>query len=309
LPSLDEALGVTERRNPATLDIDRRSAAELLAIMNREDARVPEAVSQALPQIERVVIAIVERWRRGGRLFYFGAGTSGRLGVLDAAECPPTFSSPPEQVQGVIAGGDAALRRSVEGAEDNPAAGAADVAAAGIGSDDVVVGIAASGTTPYVIGALTEARQRGAFTASLTCNRGAAISALADVAIEVEVGPEIVTGSTRLKAGTAQKLVLNMLSTASMIQSGKVYGNLMVDLTASNAKLRRRAVRIVRSVSGVDEQTASRLLEQTGYKAKPAIVMAMLGCAAAEADRRLAAAGGMLRDAINTAAPVRSEQP
>jgi N-acetylmuramic acid 6-phosphate etherase len=292
------ALGPTEQRNPSTLEIDRRSTREILAIMNAEDARVPAAVGRALPQIERVVEAIVARWRRGGRLFYFGAGTSGRLGVLDAAECPPTFSSPPELVQGFIAGGERALRQAVEGAEDDPEGGAAEVARAGVGPEDVVVGIAASGTTPYVLGALRAARERGAFTAGLACNPGAPLAALADVAIEIDVGPEVVTGSTRLKAGTAQKLVLNMLTTASMIRSGKVYGNLMVDLTATNAKLRRRAARIVAAVAGVGEAEAARLVAQTGYRAKPAIVMALAGCDAAEAERRLAAAGGMLRGAL-----------
>ena len=292
------ALSTTEQRNPASLDVDTRSTVEILDLINQEDQRVPLAVRAALPQIARAVDEVVARWRRGGHVFYFGAGTSGRLGVLDASECPPTFSSPPEQVQGAIAGGDAALRRSVEGAEDHPEGGAADVQRSGVGPDDVVVGIAASGTTPYVEGALREARQRGACTVSLACNRDAPISKLADIAIEVEVGPEVVTGSTRLKAGTAQKLVLNMLTTASMIRSGKVYGNLMVDLTASNVKLRRRARRIVSTVTGVSEDEAAALLEQTSYRAKPAILMALAGCDAAEADRRLAAAGGFLRAAL-----------
>jgi N-acetylmuramic acid 6-phosphate etherase len=296
--SAGQALAATEQLNPATLAIDTRSTADILAIMNQEDQRVPLAVREALPQIGQAVDEIVARWRRGGRLFYFGAGTSGRLGVLDASECPPTFSSPPEQVQGFIAGGDVALRRSVEAAEDRPEIGADDVAKAGVGPADLVVGIAASGTTPYVIGALDEARRRGAFAVSLACNRGAPLSQHSDVPIEVEVGPEVVTGSTRLKAGTAQKLVLNMLTTAAMIRSGKVYGNLMVDLTASNAKLRRRARRIVRTVTGVDEDEADRFLQQTGYRAKPAILMALTGGSAAEADRRLAAANGFLRVAL-----------
>ena len=303
------SLGATEQRNPASLEIDRLSTREILEVMNQEDARVPAAVREALPQIARVVDEIVARWRQGGRLFYFGAGTSGRLGVLDASECPPTFSSPPEQVQGFIAGGDRALRRSVEAAEDRPESGAADVAAAGVGERDVVVGIAASGATPYVLGALREARVRGAFTASLACNRGAPVSALADAPIEVVVGPEVVTGSTRLKAGTAQKLVLNMLTTAAMIRSGKVYGNLMVDLTASNEKLRRRARRIVATVCGVGEDEAAPLLEQTGYRAKPAILMALTGCTAAEAGRRLAAAGGMLRTALEAAGSTPPDEP
>lgn len=297
----DEQLPATEQRNPASQDIDEKSTLDILRVMNAEDARIAAAVAEAIPQIGRAVDAIVEAWRRGGRLFYFGAGSSGRLGVLDASECPPTFSVPPEQVQGIIAGGDGALRRSVEGAEDHPEGGAADVAAAGVGQRDVVVGIAASGATPYVLGALREATSRGACTVSLACNRQAPISALADVAIEVEVGPEVISGSTRLKAGTAQKLVLNMLSTASMVRSGKVFGNLMVDLTASNEKLRRRARRIVRSATGVDECEADTLLRQTGFRGKPAILMALAGCSAAEADARLAAAGGMLRVALQSA--------
>ncbi len=297
-PRPEAELATTEQRNPATLDIDTRSTREILELMNQEDARVPAAVRQALPQIEQAVEAIVARWRQGGRLFYFGAGTSGRLGVLDASECPPTFSSPPELVQAFIAGGDAALRRSIEAAEDRPEQGAADVARAGVGAKDVVVGIAASGTTPYVLGALQEARRRGAYTVSLACNHGSPVAAIADVPIEVIVGPELITGSTRLKAGTAQKLVLNMLTTASMIRSGKVYGNLMVDLTASNAKLRQRARRIVVTVAGVDEATATRLLEATGYRTKPAILMALTGCSAEDAERQLEAAVGMLRRAL-----------
>jgi N-acetylmuramic acid 6-phosphate etherase len=294
----ETALSPTERRNPRSVDVDRRSTREVLELMNDADATVPAAVRRALPQLERVVDETVARWRRGGRLFYFGAGTSGRLGVLDASECPPTFSSPPEQVQGFIAGGDVALRRAVEGAEDDAAAGAADVAGAGVGADDVVVGLAASGTTPYVRGALREAKGRGAFTVGVVCNPGSTLSAAADVAVELDVGPEVITGSTRLKAGTAQKLVLNMLTTASMARSGKVYGNLMVDLTATNEKLRGRAARIVAQVAGIDPAAAVPLLEQTGYRAKPAILMARAGCDAAEAERRLAAAGGMLRVAL-----------
>ena len=291
-------LGPTEQRNPRTLDLDVRDTREILEIMNDEDARVPAAVRAALPAIARVVDEVVARWGRGGRLFYFGAGTSGRLGVLDASECPPTFSSPPELVQGFIAGGDRALRRSVEAAEDRPESGAEDVENAGVGESDVVVGIAASGTTPYVLGAVAEARRRGAFTACVTCNPGSPLAAAVDQPIEVAVGPEVVTGSTRLRAGTAQKLVLNMLTTASMVRSGKVYGNLMVDLTASNQKLRRRAERIVASVTGMPETKTMPYLEATGYRAKPAILMALTGCSAEEAERRLNEASGFLRAAL-----------
>jgi N-acetylmuramic acid 6-phosphate etherase len=303
------ALQLTEQRNRATDDIDRRPTREILELMNDEDARVPAAVRLAVPAIERVVDEIVARWRQGGRLLYVGAGTSGRLGVLDASECPPTFSSPPDLVQGFIAGGDAALRRSVEGAEDHPEAGAADVAHVGAGARDVVAGIAASGTTPYVLGAVAEARRRGAFTAGITCNPGSPLSKAVDVAIEVAVGPEVITGSTRLKAGTAQKLVLNMLTTASMIRAGKVFGNLMVDLTASNAKLRQRARRIVTTVSGISDAEAAAYLEQTGYRTKPAILMALAGCGAEEAERRLAAAGGMLRLALGGVAAEGRSRP
>jgi N-acetylmuramic acid 6-phosphate etherase len=307
-PTDESALSPTERRHPDSIDLDGRSTRDVLALMNDADATVPGAVRRALPQIERVVDETVARWRRGGRLFYFGAGTSGRLGVLDASECPPTFSSPPEQVQGFIAGGDVALRRAVEGAEDDAAAGAAAVAAAHVGAADVVVGLAASGTTPYVLGALRAARERGAFTASVVCNPGSPLSRAADVAIELDVGPELITGSTRLKAGTAQKLALNMVTTASMVRSGKVYGNLMVDLTATNEKLRRRAARIVAQVAGIDPAAAVPLLEQTGYRAKPAILMALTGCTAADADQRLVAAGGVLRLALESVAPSGAEQ-
>jgi N-acetylmuramic acid 6-phosphate etherase len=292
------ALQLTEQRNPRSQEIDTRSTREILEIMNDEDARIAAAVRAVLPAVERVVDEVVDRWQRGGRLFYFGAGTSGRLGVLDASECPPTFSSPPELVQGFIAGGDGALRRSVEAAEDKPESGAADVAAAGVAENDVAVGIAASGTTPYVIGAVREAKQRGAFTACIACSPRSPLGAAVDWPIEVAVGPEVVTGSTRLKAGTAQKLILNMLTTASMIRSGKVYGNLMVDLTASNAKLRRRAERIVATVTGLSEAETIPFLEATSYCAKPAILMALTNCTAQEATERLSAAGGFLRQAL-----------
>ncbi|HEV2123300.1 MAG TPA: N-acetylmuramic acid 6-phosphate etherase [Chloroflexota bacterium] len=293
------ALGATEQRNPRTEGIDRLTTREILEVMNDEDATVAGVVRTAVPQIERAVDEVVARWTRGGRLLYFGAGTSGRLGVLDASECPPTFSSPPEMVQGFIAGGDQALRRAVEGAEDSAERGAGDVAATNAGPVDVVAGIAASGTTPYVLGALEEARRRGALTVGITNVAGSPLAALADIPIVVEVGPEVITGSTRLKAGTAQKLVLNMLTTVSMVRSGKVYGNLMVDLTATNTKLRRRARRIVSAVTGLPEDETEPFLTQTGYRAKPAILMVLAGCDAAEAERRLTTSGGMLREALN----------
>ncbi|HEU5317349.1 MAG TPA: N-acetylmuramic acid 6-phosphate etherase [Chloroflexota bacterium] len=296
-------LQLTEHRNPRSADIDTRSTREILDIMNAEDARIPTAVREALPAITRAVDEVVARWKDGGRLFYFGAGTSGRLGVLDASECPPTFSSPPGQVQGFIAGGDRALRRSVEAAEDRPESGAEDVAAAGVMEKDVVVGLAASGTTPYVLGVVAEAHRRGAFTACVICSPGAPLAAAVDQAIEVAVGPEVVTGSTRLKAGTAQKLVLNMLTTTAMIRSGKVYGNLMVDLTASNQKLRRRAQRIVATITGLSESETVPYLEATAYRAKPAVLMALAGCTAEDATRRLDAAGGFLRAALGEPPP------
>lgn len=308
-PPTPSPLPTTEQRNPATLDIDRRSTVELLQIMNAEDATVPAAVAEALPQIARAVDRIVERWRCGGRLLYIGAGTSGRLGVLDASECPSTFSSPPEMVQAFIAGGDRALRRSVEGAEDRPEAGAADLQRACVGPDDVVVGIAASGTTPYVRGALAEARRRAATTISITCNRSAPLSALADIPIEVDVGPELIAGSTRLKAGTAQKLVLNMLTTAAMVRAGKVYGNLMVDLNPTNAKLRRRARRIVAAVAGVDEAEAAGVLAAAGGKTKVAILMARTGLAAEEAKEQLEQVKGVLRVALAEVAEVEEKSP
>jgi N-acetylmuramic acid 6-phosphate etherase len=292
-------LPLTERRNPNTLQIDTRTTREILELMNAEDHHIPPAIHGAIPAIERVVDEIVTRWKRGGRLFYFGAGTSGRLGVLDASECPPTFSSPPDLVQGFIAGGDIALRRSIEGAEDHSESGVEDVAKAGIKAGDVVVGLAASGTTPYVLGVVAEARRRGAFTACVICNPGAPLAAAVDQPIEVAAGPEVVTGSTRLKAGTVQKLVLNMLTTASMIRSGKVYGNLMVDLRATNQKLRRRAQRIVATITGLSEDETLPYLEATGYRAKPAILMALAGCTAEDADRRLDEAGGFLRAALS----------
>ena len=293
----------TEAANPASADIDVASTDAVLRLMNAEDLTVPVAVARVLPEIGRVVDAIVEAWAHGGRLLYFGAGTSGRLGVLDASECPPTFGVPPTMVVGTIAGGDTALRTSVESAEDRPDAGATDVARHDVRPGDVVVGIAASGATPYVIGAVREARARGAVTAGISCNDGAPLSGEVDIAIEVVVGPEIVAGSSRLKAGTAQKLVLNMLTTAAMVRSGKTYGNLMVDVQPTNAKLRARAHRLVMRIGAVDDATASRLLDAAGMRVKPAIVMARLGLDAAAADAHLRGAGGVLRRALGEVAP------
>lgn len=285
---------LTEQRNPRSFGIDQRPTLEILHIMNDEDATVAGAVRQALPAIAQAVDMIAERLRGGGRLFYVGAGTSGRLGILDAAECVPTFSVPPDLVQGIIAGGAAAMTQPVEGAEDSPEAGRHDLMARNLTAQDAVVGIAASGRTPYVVGALNYAREIGTGTAAISCNAPAPVLDAAEIQIAALVGPEILTGSTRLKAGTAQKLILNMLSTATMIKLGKVYNNLMVDVKVSNAKLSDRARRIVREVTGVSLEEAAALLEQTDHEVKPAIVMALLGVSADEARARLAAAKGML---------------
>jgi N-acetylmuramic acid 6-phosphate etherase len=248
--AMDLARLVTEGRNPDSADIDRLSARQIVELMNREDARVAEAVGREAEPIARAVELIAERLRAGGRLVYIGAGTSGRLGVLDASECPPTFNSPPGQVIGLIAGGSAALTRAVEGAEDREEDGAADLRLARLSAADVLVGIATSGRTPYVIGGLKHARSIGAATIGLSCNPQSALHEHADIAITPVVGPEVVSGSTRLKAGTATKMVLNMLSTGTMVRLGKTYGNLMVDLQARNAKLVERSARIVSLVTG-----------------------------------------------------------
>ena len=289
---------ITEAPNPRTAAIDTLSSLEIVALISDEDARVAGAVREQLSQVARAVDAIVERLRCGGRMFYFGAGTSGRLGVLDASEMPPTFSVPPDLIQGWIAGGDSALRRSSEAAEDDAAAGAQAARDAGVGSADVVVGIAASGTTPWVLGALGEARARGAVTIALTCDPGAPLARAAEIAITPIVGPEVIAGSSRMKAGTAQKMVLNMLSTATMIRLGKVYGNLMVDVRPTNTKLRRRAVRILQQAAGAGSEAARAALEETDYEVKPALVMLLSGVDADEARRRLAEAEGFVRYAV-----------
>ena len=289
---------LTEQRNPRTTDIDRLSTLEMLQRMNAEDATVPAAVAQALPAIAQAVELIVERLRQGGRLIYMGAGTSGRLGILDAVECVPTFSTPPELVQGIIAGGVGAIIHSVEGAEDSREQGRADLLALNPTAQDVIVGIAASGRTPYVVSALETAQEIGAGTVGIACNAPAPVLDAAVIKIAALVGPEVVTGSTRLKAGTAQKLILNMLSTASMIRLGKVYGNLMVDVRVSNQKLAERARRIIREVTGVSEDEAAVLLARTDNEVKTAIVVALLGVDPAEARARLAAQQGLLRGVI-----------
>jgi N-acetylmuramic acid 6-phosphate etherase len=267
-------------------------------LINDQDARVAPAVRNELGQISKAVDAIVARLKTGGRLFYFGAGTSGRLGVLDASEMPPTYGVSPHLVQAYIAGGDRALRTSVEGAEDDTAAGERIVTEAQVRHGDVVVGIAASGTTPWVLAAMAQARRQGAITIGLTCAPESPLACVVDIPIVPVVGPEVISGSSRMKAGTAQKMVLNMLSTATMIRLGKVYGNLMVDVQPTNAKLRRRAVRILRQAAGVDAQTAQEALDRASYEVKPALVMLLAGTGPQEARERLAAANGLVRDAI-----------
>jgi N-acetylmuramic acid 6-phosphate etherase len=288
----------TERANPASARLDELPVADAFDVMNAEDARVPAAVAAAKPAIVRAIELVAERLARGGRLVYVGAGTSGRLGVLDASECPPTFQTPRELVQGVIAGGDAALTRAVEGAEDARADGGAAVAARAIGPLDVVFGIAAGGTTPFVHGAIAEARARGAATVFLACVPREQAPDEADVSIRVLTGPEVLAGSTRLKAGTATKLVLNMVTTLAMSRLGKVHGNLMVDVdTRANAKLRERGIALVARIASLERARAAALLDAAGGEVKLACVMGLHGVDAAEARRRLAAAGGFLRRA------------
>jgi N-acetylmuramic acid 6-phosphate etherase len=289
---------LTEQRNPRTTHIDELSSLEIVQLINDEDATVAAAVREALPQIAQAVDAIVEGMRHGGRLLYIGAGTSGRLGVLDAVECVPTFSTEPETVQGIVAGGDRAITRSIEGAEDDRAAGRAAIRDRGVTRHDTVAGIAASGHTPYVIGALEEANARGAATVAVACNAPAPLFDVAQIGIAALVGPEVITGSTRMKAGTAQKMILNMLSTASMIRLGKVYGNLMVDVRVSNQKLAARARRIVSEVTSASEDEAARLLALADDEVKTAIVVALLSLSPENARARLAEAQGMLHRVI-----------
>jgi N-acetylmuramic acid 6-phosphate etherase len=288
----------TEARHPATRDLDRWSAAEFVAAMHREDQEAVAAVGRVLPQISRAIDAVALRMERGGRLIYVGAGTSGRLGVLDAVECRPTFSVPDGVVIGLIAGGAPALTRAVEGAEDSADVGRQDLDQLGPRADDSVVGIAASGRTPYVLGALTRARAAGALTVGLVCNAGSPVATQAELALEVIVGPEVLTGSTRLKAGTATKLVCNMLSTGVMVRLGKCYENLMVDVQATNDKLRARAKRIVAQATGLEEAEAAALLARCGGEVKTAIVAARRGLDPAPARAALVAARGFVRRAL-----------
>jgi len=284
----------TESRNPLTEHIDQLPTLEMLRVINAEDAKVAQAVAAELPQIAKAVDEIARRLEDGGRLFYIGAGTSGRLGVLDASEIPPTFSVPSTLVQGIIAGGDSALRKSSEQSEDSAEQGAADLAAAGFSGQDALVGIAASGRTPYVIGALEHANPLGAVTIALTCVPNSPMSTIADITIAPITGPEVLTGSTRMKAGTATKLVLNMISTGVMIKTGAVYGNLMVNLAPTNAKLIDRARRIIIAATGVNEPIAAELLEKSNNSVKTAIVMQKLNLDRLTAEARLAAHHGNL---------------
>jgi N-acetylmuramic acid 6-phosphate etherase len=289
---------VSEGRNPRTTDIDLMSSLEMVTTINDEDRGVADAVQQTLPQVAQAVDAIVTAFNAGGRLVYIGAGTSGRLGVLDASECPPTFGVLPTMVVGLIAGGLDALVNASEGAEDRADAGAADLAAIGFSARDVVVGIAVSGRTPYVIGALEHAKALGASTVALTCNPDSPIARMADISIAPLVGPEVITGSTRLKSGTAQKLVLNMLSTASMVRIGKTYGNLMVDMIASNGKLVARAARVVAEATGRSIAEAEAALTTAGNDSKLAILMLLTGVDIEAGRKTLAEAGGVLRRAV-----------
>lgn len=288
----------TEGSDPRFARNDELPVAELAAMMNEVDHTVPAAVGAALPQIVPAIEATAERMAQGGRLIYVGAGTPGRIGVLDASECPPTFGTPPELVFAIMAGGADALVTPTEGAEDDGPAGADAIDAARIGPLDSVIGIASSGRTPYVVAAIQRARARGALTVGLSCNRDTALSAAAEHAIEVEVGPEFVTGSTRLKAGTAQKLVLNMFSTISMIRLGKTYGSLMVDLKATNHKLRERAIRMVSEIARTDRDGATAALEAADFDVKTASVMVECGVDREAAETRLTAANGRLRVAL-----------
>jgi N-acetylmuramic acid 6-phosphate etherase len=290
---------LTEQRNPASARIDLLPTLEMLRVINDEDRKVADAVAAELDQIATAVDAIVAAIKGGGRLFYIGAGTSGRLGVLDASECPPTFNVSPELVQGIIAGGPAALERATEATEDDPATGARDLMARGFSAQDVVVGIAASGRTPYVLGAVSKARELGAMTIGISCSPDSELSRAVDIPIEPLPGPEIIAGSTRMRAGTATKLVLNMLSTGAMIRLGHVYGNMMVNVQPTNGKLADRARRIIAESAGISYERAAELLEQSGRSVRTAIVMGKLGVSRAEAELRLQQAEGRVGKAVN----------
>ena len=289
---------ITEQRNPNSMHVDSLSALEIVQLMNDEDKQVPLAIEKCLPQIAQAVERIVAAFQQGGRLVYIGAGTSGRLGVLDASECPPTFGVSPEMVKGIIAGGERALRHPIEGAEDSKAQAVFDLQTIHFSSKDVLVGIAASGRTPYVIGALEYAKRLGSVTVSIASNTNSAMANIVDIAIDTVVGPEVLTGSSRLKSGTAQKLVLNMLTTASMILMGKCYQNLMVDVQASNEKLKARAIRIVMQATDCDKALAEETLKQAEQNAKLAIMMILSGLDRAQAEALLEKHQGKLQLAL-----------
>ena len=289
---------ITEQRNPNSMHVDSLSALEIVQLMNEEDKQVPLAIEKCLPQIAQAVECIVDAFQQDGRLVYIGAGTSGRLGVLDASECPPTFGVSPEMVKGIIAGGERALRHPIEGAEDSKAQAVVDLQTIHFSSKDVLVGIAASGRTPYVIGALEYAKSLGSVTVSIASNPNSAMANIVDIAIDTVVGPEVLTGSSRLKSGTAQKLVLNMLTTASMILMGKCYQNLMVDVQASNEKLKARAIRIVMQATDCDKAIAEETLKQADQNAKLAIMMILSGLDRAQAEALLEKHQGKLQLAL-----------
>jgi len=300
---------VSEERNPNTMDLDSLNTLELVTKINEQDKQVPFAIEKELVPIARAVDVISHAFRLGGRLIYVGAGTSGRLGILDASECPPTFGVNESMVVGVIAGGYDAVFRAQEGTEDSPETGQQDLIEHKINEKDVVVGIAASGRTPYVVGALSYAKTVAAQTIALSCNTQSDIAKLADIAITPIVGPEALTGSTRMKSGTAQKLVLNMLTTASMVRIGKSYQNLMVDVKASNKKLHARAIRIVMQATECNKADATQVLQQSQYDVKTAILMLLTGQSPQEASDKLAAAAGFLRDAIDNSEPNNPARP
>ncbi|EMS1063218.1 N-acetylmuramic acid 6-phosphate etherase [Providencia stuartii] len=302
--TIDLSRMVTESRNAASTNIDQLSTIDMLQVINNEDKQVPLVVEKVLPQVAQLVDKVAQAFLNGGRLIYVGAGTSGRLGILDASECPPTYGTPHEQVVGLIAGGHQAIFRAVENAEDKPELGEQDLLNIQFNDKDVLVGIAASGRTPYVLGALAYAREVGAVTASISCNPNSPVANAADIAITPIVGPEVVTGSSRMKAGTAQKLVLNMITTGAMIRIGKVFGNLMVDVEATNAKLVERQVKIVMEATECDRQTAELALQQCQRHCKTAILMILSGLDAQEARQLLSDNQGFIRTALNVAKSV-----
>ncbi|WP_235420836.1 N-acetylmuramic acid 6-phosphate etherase [Jeotgalibacillus soli] len=289
----------TERRNEHSTELDQLSAKEIVLLMNKEDHTVAQAVNLVLDSVEKAVELAVDTIKNGGRLIYIGAGTSGRMGIMDAVECPPTFSTSPDVVQAVVAGGESAFKTAIEGAEDKEQQGAEDLRKIVLSPKDTVVGIAASGRTPYVLGGLLYAKEIGAKTVAISNNKNAVISSCAEVAIEAVTGPEVLTGSTRLKAATAQKMILNMISTASMIQLGKTYENLMIDLNVSNYKLKERAKQMISTITNLSLEESELLLEQANLKVKTALVMHFLGAAREEAEQKLAYSHGFVRHALN----------